>query len=334
MADRPVFVCGAPRSGTTLLMRILACTRNLGFPKYETWYFSNIHNRMKLIYDLDREEQLSALLDSFSRIAHGFYRQFVDDEAVLRHLRESDQRPETIFDILQTEVVARQGKSRWGEKSPGNEFYADEILSAFPSARLIYIFRDFRDVATSRKFKPNIQGKKMHLGDSLRGAMMWKKSVQQHLYNLNILPHDQYYAVKYEQMLKQPVETLERLGEFIEEPVTDCLQFVDGEYSFVPLKDYDAALGPPSTSNSSYREQGRANRLSTSSVGRHREKLSPFELVLIERLCHYEARLTGYCDDRRSLKGSDTWLKLITGKSKHWEGQLGKRLEKPSLPLP
>ena len=38
--------------------------------------------------------------------------------------------------------------------------------------------------------------------DSIRGAMMWKKSIQQHFYNISVLPHKQYYMVKFEDIIR------------------------------------------------------------------------------------------------------------------------------------
>lgn len=321
MADRPVFICGAPRSGTSLLRRILACSETIAFPKYETWFFPNIYNRMKLIEKLEREDRFKVIVNSLSRMSHDFYKQFLENKVTFEKLRESDQKPETLFDILQEEVAIRQNRRRWGDKSPGHEYYAELILEAYPSAKLVYIFRDFRDVAASRKFKPTIKGDKVLSRDGIRGAMMWKKSIQQHIFNVNTLPHGQYYSIRYEELLRHPRETLEKLGDFVEDEIEDCLFRHDGEWRFRSLNESGADLAPGEQSASSYEERQFKSVIAPSAIGGYRNKLSKTEVKAIERLCRYEARLTGYIGSRSDIMGSIRWLKFSTGKSKQWEGQ-------------
>jgi len=327
MADRPIFICGAPRSGTTLLMRIIGCSRNIAFSKYETWFFSNIYNRMVLLRNLQKDTRFEMLISSMSRISHGFYKQFIKSRATFAKLKASDQKAETLFDILQTEVASRQNRKRWGDKSPGNEYHAEVILKAYPSAKLVYIIRDFRDVSSSRKYKPSIKGQNVLVRDSIRGAMMWKKSVQQHFYNISVLPHKQYYTIKFEDIIRKPERAFEQLGDFIEDSITDCLYQSGEQWRFQPLNLNNPNLVPIAKSNTSYQDEEIGNILSKSAIGNYKTKLNRLELMLITLLCKYEAKLTGYIGDRSDLTGSMSLLKLFTGKSKHWEGQPYARLD-------
>ena len=71
--------------------------------------------------------------------------------------------------------------------------------------------------------------------DSIRGAMMWKKSIQQHFYNISVLPHKQYYMVKFEDIIRKPESTFEQLGDFIEVSITDCLYQSGEQWRFQTL---------------------------------------------------------------------------------------------------
>ena len=327
MADRPIFICGTERSGTTLLMRILTCSRNIVFPKYETWFFSNIYNRTHLLETLNEEDRFKLLINSFSKISHGFYRQFIKNAQIFKQLKESDRKAETIFDILQTKIANLQNRNRWGDKSPGNEYHAEKILQAYPSAKLVYVLRDFHDVASSRKFKRTIKDKETKSGDAIRGAMMWKKSVQQHLYNVNCLPYSQYYTLKFEDLTQHPEKTLSALGDFLEEPLIECLTQTEKGWYFQPTKQLNADLSPAMASNSSYQDKQYGNRLSSSAIGIYKKKLSKLEIMLINVLCFSEARLTGYMGNRNDLIGSIAWRKIFIRKSKHLQGQPYCRIE-------
>jgi hypothetical protein len=156
---------------------------------------------------------------------------------------------------------------------------------------------------------------------------MWKKSVQQHLYNVNCVPHSQYYTIKFEDLTEWPEKTLKALGNFLDEPLIDCLTKTKKGWYVQPIEQLNADLSPTMASNSSYQDKKYGNRLSSSAIGIYKKKLSKLEITLINFLCFSEARLTGYMGNRNDLIGSMAWLKFSTAKSKHWEGQPHCRLE-------
>ena len=62
---------------------------------------------MVLLRNLQKDTRFEMFISSLSRISHGFYQQFIESRATFAKLKDSDQKAETLFDILQTEVASR-----------------------------------------------------------------------------------------------------------------------------------------------------------------------------------------------------------------------------------
>src|SRR5690606_16454799 len=52
-----------------------------------------------------------------------------------------------VYEALHAAYAKGEGKQRWGEKTPRNAFWIDEIRALYPDAQFIHIVRDGRDQA-------------------------------------------------------------------------------------------------------------------------------------------------------------------------------------------
>ena len=128
-----IIVLGVPRSGTTLLRRILDAHPNIACPG-ET-HLLNAVARFLHSDDLIEGAQMG-VLDGLSFA--GF-----PEEEVLDQLREF------VFSFQRTHA-RRQGKARWAEKTALDTFYLKEIEQVFSEhAYFICVFRHGLDVACS-----------------------------------------------------------------------------------------------------------------------------------------------------------------------------------------
>jgi hypothetical protein len=160
------------------------------------------------------------LLGSHSRI----YK--TPDEVKLFRLPE-DERELTILD-WNKEALAR-GCRRWLDKMAAYVHDIGKIVARFPSAKLVVVIRDGRDVALSlRKRDP----------DFARGVARWvndNMAVRAHLGLPNLI------TVRYEDIVHLPHEAMRRLFEFIGEPYED--QIFDFWKSNRSELNVDQALG-------------------------------------------------------------------------------------------
>lgn len=118
--DRPVFIIGAARSGTTLLGELLSKHPDVAYwlePKY-IWRYA----KARSLNDIRTVEEATP--------------------ATVNYIRKKFHR-----------FLARQKKKRFIEKTPSNVFRISFINTVFPEALFLYIERDGQDVCLSAEKK-------------------------------------------------------------------------------------------------------------------------------------------------------------------------------------
>ncbi len=139
MNDRPFFVVGCPRSGTTLVRTILDGHSRLSIPP-ESHFVVALARRGR---------RGAATLDDI--MAHPAFRAWNADAEALR--RWVDAAFPTSYRELVSAVfdwyAVDHGKHRWGDKTPGYVSYLPQLLRVFPDAQFVHVVRDGRDVAAS-----------------------------------------------------------------------------------------------------------------------------------------------------------------------------------------
>jgi hypothetical protein len=135
-----VFVVGCPRSGTTLLQRMLDHHPMLAVA-------NDTHFIPKVLED-SGDVQLSPELVDRVLGYHRFPRLGLPEDAVLRAAAHSETYA-TFVSTLYAEFGARHGKPLGGEKTPDYVRCLPLLDRLFPWARVVHIVRDGRDVALS-----------------------------------------------------------------------------------------------------------------------------------------------------------------------------------------
>lgn len=214
-SDRPVFVVGSPRSGTTLMCQMIDAHPRIFAPYWETGLFVRFADMMT---------NHLAWIFKEHRASFPLKRQEVVD-----WIRESVQ-------ALFARFAAACGKSRWAEKTPAHVFHVDLIHEVFPDAQFVHMIRNGRDVVRSLQ---NMSWAPRRIRWSVR---RWADSVRAGRAHGARLPPGLYTEVRYEDLVAQPEGTLRRLCDFLGEPYAEqMLAFHDPEnnswhYPFEPLK--------------------------------------------------------------------------------------------------
>ena len=136
----PVIVLGVGRSGTTLLRVMLDRSSELAIP-YETFFVPQLAHRH------GKRPRLDDFLDDLGRL-RTLYDWGITPDDVRPRLREGMTTSEAITAIFET-YAERQGKTRWGDKTPLYMQQLPLLERLFPDAVWIHLVRDGRDAALS-----------------------------------------------------------------------------------------------------------------------------------------------------------------------------------------
>ena len=272
MEKGPIFVAGLERSGTSLMYALLATHPGLAMTRRTNmWtYFYDQYG------DLSQAENFERCLSMMMR-----YKRLVKlkpDPARIRQDFEKsrDKSYARLFALLEEHYAERLGKPRWGDKSLNTERYAEPIFAAYPGARILHMIRDPRD-----RYASVLKRWKVRRGDVGAGTAMWLSSVSLAKDNQRRYP-DQYKIVRYETLAAQPEETLREICDFIGEPYVPEMITMQGAKKF-----------REQGSNSSY-GQRKPGAISTSSIGRYPQVLSPGQIAFIQTITRQEMKAFDY----------------------------------------
>ncbi len=218
--DRPFFIVGAPRSGTTLLQYMLRSHPNLSLPTGESHFFVPLYRNRREFGDLRRRENVHRVLEAMYRQSRAFLETDLhglrfDPEALAErfHAEGRDTIPAIIAGLYEANA-AGENKPRWGEKTPYYVLHMPLLLEMFPGAQFIHVIRDGRDVLLS------LFGRRDDFGvyNSYYGARYWEQYVATGQHLGRQLPPDRYLEIRYEDLLAFPERTVRHICRFLDEP--------------------------------------------------------------------------------------------------------------------
>ena len=214
---RPIFIVGAPCSGTNIFYRTFAKHPDLA-------WISNITKKIPSSLWLTRIIMLFRD-DHRPTEANNVWQKFAvnDDDSLDREDVTAAAR-KYLHSVLQNNLRIFN-KPRFVNKCPGNSVRIEFLKEIFPDAVFIHILRDGRAAAYSIMRSrlghsgaywsvkpPDWQGLlKLPLVEAC--ALQWKMTVAAVLQSAIKLPREQYMEVKYEEFVARPAEIFEQVGE-------------------------------------------------------------------------------------------------------------------------
>lgn len=219
MRNDPIFIVGCPRSGTTLLQWILKSHPRISFPSGESGFFIRFYRNIGEYGDLSRVEDVERLLtdiwatkpDYFERMFLGI--KFDPLKYAKQFHRQGCDSITKIIDSLYLENAKAENKIRWGDKTPFYVLHLDKILDIFPTAQVIHVIRDGRDVALS------LFGRKEDFGiyNVYCAAKYWEQYVTAGQEFGKKFSNSTYMELRYEDIITDTAGTLKKVCSFLEE---------------------------------------------------------------------------------------------------------------------
>lgn len=208
-SDRPIFVVGFQRSGTTLLQSLLGSHPHIAAPP-EMYFLFRIAGLASHYGDLNDDENLRrAVHDALHPPVDLLTAAEFDDDAVFERARGNPRTMRGLFDALMQDFTQRHGKVRWSEKSPGQTVRA--IRAFVPEAQIVQIVRDPRDVIVSSLKTPWTDESAYSL------ASRWRSFTQRNVRVGLALGPASFLQIRYEDLTRDPVSTLTLIFSFLGE---------------------------------------------------------------------------------------------------------------------
>lgn len=262
MPNPYVFIVGCPRSGTTLLQRIVNAHPQIAIMPEAQWIPRRFKERKGLTPEGMVLPGLIPLLVEHPRFADLHF----DPEELPKLLETGEV-------VSYADFVSRifdhygqhKGKALVGNKTPGFVRRLDAFHLLWPKARFVHLIRDGRDVCLSMADWPKAQLK--HPGDFATwkddrvstAAFWWELHVRDGRRAGNSLGPELYYEVRYESLVKNPAEECAALCAFLGLPYDEAmLQFHEGKSNRDPGLSAKHAWLPVTPGLRDWRSQMRA----------------------------------------------------------------------------
>jgi hypothetical protein len=273
----PFFIIGSGRSGSTLLRRMLFAHPKLHIPPENHLLGSAVRNFRRI----SRQPWRKVVYQTLHHMAdHPDFGAFdLSVNTVARQIVSTPIRRRSlafIIDQLYRYHARPEGKQTaiWGDKTPLNIFYTQDILEVFPRARFIHLIRDGYDVTASYL-------RMRRYADIRSAALRWRASVRAGQYLVQTLPQ-QCINVRYEQLVSEPGVVLANICHFLEIPFIE--EMIHSEAVFdrmgdTPRRAHHAAVAQPVTRDA---------------IGKGHRDLSPEDQKLLQELIGAEMLRLNY----------------------------------------
>jgi hypothetical protein len=221
----PIFIVGAPRSGTTVLQYRLRNHPRISLPTGESHFFIPLYRNQADFGDLSQLENvrrvLQAMLDQsrdfLETDLHGL-KFNIETLANALHAEGRHTLPAIIAGIFEKNAQG-EGKARWGDKTPYYVMHLPKLIEWFPDAQIVHLIRDGRDVALSLFGRQH----DFYVYNSYFAAEYWESYVEKGRAQGRQLAANQYLELRYEDLLTQPDATMKTLCAFLGEEFSDEL---------------------------------------------------------------------------------------------------------------
>lgn len=260
--ERPLFIVGCPRSGTTLLQSLFDSHRDLAIPM-ESFLYDRVAPYIDRYGDLRSRDHLIRLFRHLLRDC--LIRSWkLTESAELLASRVQKPSRAGVFLALFESYAEQHGARHWGEKTPIHIFHLEEILADFPDCVIVHLTRDGRDVAESMRRMPWGPSTPYNLG------CYWARFVKAGREFAARHPEVDYLEIRYADLVADPRGTIM--------PILSLLG-LEGQWEAKPgeVAQHYAAEHP--------HLQSVGQEISTDRIGRAAQFFSSHELQLIEAGC-------------------------------------------------
>lgn len=314
IAPPPIFICGHPKAGTSLLTSLLDGHPELVVYPEETLFFR------RFLPAIEQKKMEEKLILSDQLLIHIFQ---WNQENQPEHQADYPDRDYSLIDFTQVRKLLREmvlqaedcdkkflegavfafGKVSglltadtryWVEKSPYNEFFTEQIFNWWPNAKCVHVIRDPRDnFASYKKKHPDWTAETF--------ARNWIRSTKAGMDNQQRFGADRYHILRFEDLLLNPETETRKLAKFLD------------------LRWHETFLQPTRAGtnwfgNSMFAQTFRS--ISQDPIGRWKTNTSKADLVILQTITGKTMAKIGYEQEKIPLRtfNSEDKIRIIKTK--------------------
>lgn len=244
----PLVLLGVSRSGTTLLRVILDRSPGLAFPD-ESFFVPLLSRRHRGRVDA------AAFLDDLRRLP-ALAEWGLAPEDVAPRLRDGMPVGAAVAAIYEA-YAEREGKPRWGDKTPMYMRHLPLLERLFPAAQYVHLVRDGRDAATSFLQMPEGTYTRTwaHPETAAAFACLWRTEVEAARALGGRVGPERYHEARYEDLVADPERVVRAICGFAELPFEPAMLEYPGSVDVSRKPHQQRLLAPPTASVRDWREE-------------------------------------------------------------------------------
>lgn len=298
IGDRPIFIVGYERSGTTLMMALLGNHPQLAFPEVG-WLFPRIYPWRHTYGDLTLDANFRTLADEMLfGLNQPLWGMGLNPANAVSEI--CDLAPERsfagIYAAMHRRYAAEFGnKSRWGQKTPNNLYFVPQIRECFPDAQFICITRDGRDASAISLESA------FGAGHIYMAAYAWDAAARFVMPFRDSFDAESWHDVSYEELVTSPQTVMQNVCDFLGEELDPVM--------------FDYYQNPTAVARGKQRDHALlAKPITTEHLGIHRNLLSIRDQRIYAAVAGETHRAMDYPMDVQPLEISEAdaalWIEL------------------------
>src|SRR6266852_6689636 len=226
--NKPIFVLGSPRSGTSILTWCLGQHPNI-IPQEESNWLGSFAIHAASGYQRGSARGAHGQLSAIGVRREEFLALFGQtiNELILSHRKQFQmQRAQLGLDVPPFTISRspNEPKSRWVDGTPEYSFYICGLRKLFPQALFVHLVRDVTAVVRSLlNFFPD--GRNRLVANEQAAYEYWLRRVTSCVEAEQAYGPDVVYRMRYSDLVEQPESTMRSLLDFLGEPCApQCLE--------------------------------------------------------------------------------------------------------------
>jgi hypothetical protein len=230
--NKPIFVVGSPRSGTSILAWCLGHHPNL-FPVPESNWMGDFAVNVSVAHQIGSARGSYSILSAMDVRADEFFAALGRsiNELVVGHRRDlemnrgnSNSPSKVNLRWLEATSMAAGPKARWVDGTPEYSFHICGLRKLFPQARFVHVFRDADAVVRSMVNFHRATGIQL-VANEEDAYKYWLRTVSACLKAEEAYGPHVVYRLRYTTLVEKPESALRLLLDFLGEPYSaKCLE--------------------------------------------------------------------------------------------------------------